>query len=997
MPSKILKNTIFKMGQKIRFAMVLAFVAVVAGCSLPVNEEPPPQLSPETKLGEQTQCLANVLPIMRGFMEGTASPEDVGGTWDCFGNALALFQKSTRGTNEDRFTAREMANFFERYFLKDVKISDRLLVEIFRLKQLFIGGNLDYLTRTEIVKLQQFSAELKGISLALLPFMKVYSQDWTLADTDGIISRSEFFEKANLQMQTSAKDLASIIQRNGVGYEISNFVVLLDELSQLYNEKWEWVAELSRLMPLVHKVKVTLAGGEETVVAPSEWKSFGLLTARGYVQYLRFYYFIKDKKIFGGGPILVYLARSIDDLFSYLGDMVSLKPGRQFTTVELKAVLDSLTDFYPSLKVSDALLREFMRVKMLIFGGSDVTFTPEDFEKARSKVDSFRSLTEKVLNFSSVYGQDWDLSNVDPEDAKAYFRDAELNLIDFGRVFGSKLETNYDLLRLYTFARELDGFGAVRSSGTTWAKLADQYVPTLIAMKNIILSQKDSVIRKDEWSDLLYFASRFYSRYLQYYYFMSNQDVLTGEGLKTFRSLTTDVHDILGEIIGRKQNDGTQGITAAELGDLLKALVKAGAFPEKINGENLQAYASVLVNRALVRPETRLAGKATGTINLESLDVIMAELEIFFRAQEVGDELYANTAVGGGLYPKEILDQLKNLPFSTTTKELVDMFRTPVSMALDAENRLDMSDRPVPYTRATYNTLNLIRAVVRLAIRSYAGERDRIVTYKGLTLEETDRLYLDLKPILVDLEMIDPRNLRFAQNRFRDASLFTPRADGDGFLSFLEGYDLAIMIISGLKIEEDLFKFVEASCPLAPAPFRDDRTVVLRCLLNVYSQNQDIFVNLPNFVSATQKMGQGYSAFALNLLYAAGYLPEGDGKKIKFGDFSLFPFIVQYVEMVFNKHDADRNGFINTAEAINAFPVFKDILRQASGQTSDKRLRGLFTWLLVKGKPPESLLEKISFLSWCGKDPNEWKVNASREKIGTILRVIAEATAAASK
>ena len=82
----------WKRGRQIRFAIVLAFVAVIAGCSLPVNEQPPPQLSPETKLGEQTQCLANVLPIMRGFMEGSASPDDVGGTWDCLGMRLRSFK-----------------------------------------------------------------------------------------------------------------------------------------------------------------------------------------------------------------------------------------------------------------------------------------------------------------------------------------------------------------------------------------------------------------------------------------------------------------------------------------------------------------------------------------------------------------------------------------------------------------------------------------------------------------------------------------------------------------------------------------------------------------------------------------------------------------------------------------------------------------------------------------------------------------------------------------
>ena len=65
-----------------------------------------------------------------------------------------MFSTSTRGANPTYYTSRELREFLQTFFLGDIQVSDRLLTEVFRLKQVLIGGDIDKLTRAEIVQAQ---------------------------------------------------------------------------------------------------------------------------------------------------------------------------------------------------------------------------------------------------------------------------------------------------------------------------------------------------------------------------------------------------------------------------------------------------------------------------------------------------------------------------------------------------------------------------------------------------------------------------------------------------------------------------------------------------------------------------------------------------------------------------------------------------------------------------------------------------------------------------
>ena len=105
---------------KRKLVLVLAACMTLTSCHMPLNEKPPEVQSMDNKLGDEAKCLTSVLPTMSHFMDGSATPAQVGQIWDCFSTALDTFQKFYVGENPNYYKANEVKIFFERYFLDEI-------------------------------------------------------------------------------------------------------------------------------------------------------------------------------------------------------------------------------------------------------------------------------------------------------------------------------------------------------------------------------------------------------------------------------------------------------------------------------------------------------------------------------------------------------------------------------------------------------------------------------------------------------------------------------------------------------------------------------------------------------------------------------------------------------------------------------------------------------------------------------------------------------------
>lgn len=983
-----------------------ALVVALAGCDSKVGETPPPPTSREFG---GTQCLSAVRPVVAAFVQGEAQPRDIEASWECARSALEKFKRYVRGRTSDRYSAQELSKFLEDNFLDDEKITPVLQTEFMKVKQLFIGGSAESLTRDEIDKLAVLFRNFSDISVRINPYMKVLVLNWSALRNSKVFEQSEYFEQANIEIQNAARSVAALIEQNGRGYVLADFVTLTKELGAFVGESWELPHTLETYMPLVQKVKKALAGGEESTIAPQEWARFLLLGSRGYVQYLRYYYFIKSVPETGMAYRLSYLAASADDLLSMFQDFVAEKPGQRVTTEELGEFLKTLGAVWPTFKTSDKLLLESMKVKQLLFGGDFNQFTTRDFENARGKVGKIKAVTERFLPYYPVYAGEWDPSYHKAAEAERYFNEAQKALEDSAQAAAGLFETSYDLKDLLSLLEEVQRLYPPES-GEELAPALKKYIPLVLDTKNMIFGTNDSVLHKQHWPILASLGSRLYGDYLYYHYFVQDKpadEVATMLAMSKFSNQTLN---LVKELISQKKEGY---FSKTELSKIISHLVKLEFLPDSFTPDVVTKILDVVLNRVLVSPERRLKGYSPNVLNASAIEVARQELQIWLDTQTWILDLTKDFGPNDGIRASRMVEFLNtakasrssSAPLKIGAGELLLAVSSPVAMTFDKEGRLNISSRRgYAYNARSLSQLNFNRVVARVLLRSFVNSSQRLAAYSGATLPEMEAAFKSLRPVLVQLELIDEKNTSFASSRFREANIFVPHSDGNTLVSFAEGVDLVGMIWSGLKINTKLRAQLIRDCLGGRAKVRGSTQVSVSCAAASYRRTfPKVGVSMPEHIRFINNLNtEMWNNYIGNVFKAAGYVPNSKGLA-SLDDISLSPHVMQYVEMIYARFDANDDDYISTEEAIKAFPAFKGVMLELAqeqlknGTIKEDELVDVFGFILRFGHPPTSISEKLRYLfNWKGKSKS-WDIWAGRTQLSEILGYIADEVSKATQ
>lgn len=979
--------------------LILSFF-VLSGCDSKVGESPPPVSNQEFG---GAQCLDAIKPALEAFVQGTATKEELENSWDCIGSAIEKFKRYVRGRKADRYTSQELATFLETNFLdqsKNEKISPALQAEFMKVKQVFIGGNND-LTRGEIDKLIVLIKNFRQITVNLNPYVNVLSLKWSVSNEKSHESEVRFFEEANKEIQNTSKLLSSLIEKNGRSYKLSDFAVLMEELGVFFGEQWEFPATITKFMPIVKKVKKALAGGDEDSIAPNEWGRFTLLGSRGYVQFLRYYYFIKSVPETGSGYRLSYLSRTVEDVLSVFQDLVAEKPEGVVSRGEVTELLKTLQVVWPEFKVSDGLILELMKVKQLFFGGSIDSFTTADFQTARLKVSRIKFLIERFLPYYTIYGREWSPDLYDGDEAKKLFSESQHVLEATAREAGGLFEGSYDLKDFANLMAESEVL--YPPEGGSKAEKVKAYLPLVIEAKKIFLGGSDSTLRKGNWSVLLSFAARFYTDFLYYDYFIKDQSFEHSQAISDLSLLSNQTLNIVRDLLSIKYESS---LSRADINRIAQHLIYLEILPKKIKKESLDTVIGVVLNNFLTSPERRIDGYVPNMLSLSSIEILRDDLQVWLDTELFIANISDGWEAQRGLDPKSFIDILQKTQkepdisraLQVGLRELLISANTPVPITIDDEGRVLISNKMSPiYTAKSLSQLNLNRAVARLLLRSFVSDKGRIFDYSGASLSEMETAFKAFYPLLLDIGLMSPKNASFAAARFREANIFTPHSDGNSFASYSEFNDLVGMILSGVRVDAMLRKDLVRSCFKGSSEVKESDSVPLSCLREAYK------TAMPSAMSATPDYIQFLKAISKdrwvhyidNVSKAAGYVPN-EKKLALIEDIALVPHVIQYIEMMYSRFDKNKDGIISTQDSLRAYPAFKGILKEMaadqlkSGSIKEEDLLDLFTYILRYGKPPETLKEKLGFvLSWRGKQ-DKWDVWADRVQLAEILGYIAD-------
>ncbi|MFM6928538.1 MAG: hypothetical protein ACKOX6_08740 [Bdellovibrio sp.] len=979
-------------------SILMASVLLLSGCDTKLWENPPDVQAQEFT---GAACLSNTGPVLNHYIEGKASELEINSLWECLGSAVSSFQRYVRGSDKSRYTSQEIATFLEQNFLDQKKrtvITPDLQLEFMKLKQLFVGGDRNYITQTELDKTQGVFRLLKTITVRLNPYMKVLVLKWKVSGNKEIQSDLEFFEKANVELQNSARALADHIEKNGQTYNLSDFGTFLKQLSAVLDENWSMNQSIETYMPVVKKVKKALAGGNENSIAPTEWRRFSLLGARGFVQYLRYYYFIQSVPENGGGYRLTYLARSVEDILSVFQDLVGQKPEGIVSRDEVNGILLTLSKVWPEFKMSTGLIYEGMKIKQLFFGGSLESFTTQDFNNARQKVSRLKTLIERFLPYYSIYTSEWDPNLYSNEEAQKLFMDSQDILETTGRELGVLFEGPYDLKDLVTLAKEFERLYPPKKAKDSIVPQINKLLPLVIDTKNIVLGGKDSSVSKSSWSILLGLGSRVYSDYLYYHYFLQSKTLESPRSVGHLSVLSNQTLDIVRDVLETKK---VHQLSLDEISLITRRLMEADVLPDGITMSSIKNVIKLIVNNIMVSPEDRLGGSVPNALTRRSVEVVRRELQVWLDTEMFVAKLSRNWKSKEGLRPRDMVDAVEKAQDNSNSsaylkeglKELMFSLKTPSPLTIDSEGRLYISRRlQQVYDRDSLSQLNLDRAVARLLLRSFTGDLSRIRSYTGVTLDEVNFVFNQVRPLVIEMKLLEPENKGFGDARFRDANIFMAHSDGSNLASFVEVTDLIGMIWSGININTMVTKELSRDCLGGKSKVNSNDKVSVDCAVRSYRSSLTKYMTAtPEYVQYMRAVNADVSSgYVYNLFKSSGYIPN-DGGIARIADLGQVTFTVQYIEMLMARFDEDGDGYLTAPEALKAFVLFEGMLKQFAGdQIKEKDLPGLFMFLLRYGKAPTTVREKLTFvLRWRGK-PDNWKVAADRSQLAAILGYIAD-------
>ena len=214
-------------------------------------------------------------------------------------------------------------------------------------------------------------------------------------------------------------------------------------------------------------------------------------------------------------------------------------------------------------------------------------------------------------------------------------------------------------------------------------------------------------------------------------------------------------------------------------------------------------------------------------------------------------------------------------------------------------------------------------------------------------------------------------------------------------LNLGEGTEIVGALISAKSVSADLQDAILKLCKSVPGGMFGTRLIDQGCYREqLVSRFDEYFSNLPALARYLRSLKAAESANFFDLLFRASKPPTAKPEYMDVNDSDRLSTLLHYVELVYLKFDRNSNGRLDTGESLRAFERFEGILKTiAKDRVKDREgLQALFTYLLTRGKIPETALEKAGFLWWKARGPNNWKMSVERSTILLVFSKLAEST-----
>lgn len=700
-------------------------------------------------------------------------------------------------------------------------------------------------------------------------------------------------------------------------------------------------------------------------------------------------------------------------LDKFLADTRGEVAGR-YTARELRNFLQT---YFLDFEITDSFLKEIMLLKKNMLGGDTEQFSAVDFQMLRARISVFHDILQDLRPHMPMEMKRFEkmkASNLDRAgDAIVSAASRFANLV-------ASANTKYSISDLDRLLGEIQKqFPEARSLGEF-----RKHKPLVIRLKKKLIApgrSGDDVTAK-EWKIILNDGARWLNVFLKYQNLDANHsDWTKGTGRDRLVSISKNAFDLIQNVIDR--HGGT--LTYASINSLLDELPWSNGFLGiDIQLKTIKKVIPPTVQRIFGDTDLSVTGRSAKGLNAKNLGRIESALLEWAESSRFLEGVYTKLSAGRPLRDDSVFSTNQLLSVSSVSgvssevaADLRKVMQNYPSFLAGAEKgiRFDGANATRPKSYADLFQHTWLRPIFRRILRGYVSGSDmsaRAANFDryGLTLPEFQKLIADYWPVLLDFNLVGRDNSPEldGSKRFREASLFTFASDGNAQITLDEGAQLLLFMISSQPQANTLHSEAARVCRTGPNDEFGKPTIEPICYRNtVYNfattnaSSRKIWGNFPVFMKYYDTLNSTQrEQLAFRLENAARKQLYQEREWFNSSDSDALMMLVHYVETIFLRYDVSpQTGTINYKESLVALETFRNELATVTKfDRNSKRLKSIFTWLLVKGESPISCkmsrLEKagagISFYAWHvdGLMSNGWRFESDRNKLYGVLSSI---------
>lgn len=961
-------------------------------CGLKVNE--PPKEPAANKLAD-TECLNTAIDDMKLFFAGKSTEQRVELAFNCLSKVLIAFKDNVNGANRDFFEAEELAYFVETQFLKGEHVfSKKFLDEIVLLKFILVGGPEKVISKEDILRLSSLFEQLGPQVAAINSEMVIINGKWDWKNLTEE-QKEKRFQESKVKLSKFFDSTSKYFEIGGKSYEAKNLFNLIKEIAIFAKADPLSIDRIEKIKPFIINFKKYLVG-HGTLIRPSDWKKISRSLHEFLFQFLRISYFLDhltEEQQENRWKVYQDIASDFVQLFSSL---LSAQDKPVLSSDQIYDLISSVMPVFSDQKISQQLIDQLALIKAALIGGSSQqaqNWTPNDLDKIRLKLPQIFVELQKMIELLDQLktSKTWTSNHKEFEKIEVDFNNSIKNL-------SLLFDGPYSIHALRDLLVEIEKNKLI--SDLDLPDDFESYIRLVTSLKFAVTGEPGAQLTALALRQVLQLTGQIYFHYLEYTDYIEPYSYESTQFYFYTSTFFSKIEKTILSILNQKKN---KQIENSELIVVFKTLQDEKFLKWKLSSADYSILLTTLWKNVLISPERRLSGESLKGFNAHALSNIMGEIRLFIQN---GSNLAYILQGDNSLSQNELVKRLKDAyleakdPYRKAALEMqIKAYAGSVPHIFNQQGFLEIFAARENYKPNDMLMSSVAATISRILIRSFSKDLARVKNLLGVTLAEAQSAFDQVRPLLVNMEILDPANTTFMASRYREANLFVSRANGDNYANYEEIHDLALHILSGL----DRSKLIESrflkTCKIQSLLLNKNKKVKEDCLVKSYLNSNSGFEGLPVYtglkLDTTEEGQKMILQYYQNLLIAAGHITNEEGT-ILISTASLYPHIVQYVEMLFYKYDRDRDGILTKDEALVAFPVFKQTIKDVIGNISggslvkEKQYPGVFIYLLKYGRPPKTTWEKLDFLSFVSNE-DRWDLSTTRYDMAHVFRFISEA------